>query len=819
MKTEKKKVQEIPWHRENSVAEFIPYHVQVNENTVKTKGGDFLQIIKLEGVAHETADPEDVIIWKEQINILLRNISSPQVCLWTNTVRREKTIYPGGDFIGDFDKRLNDKYAAYVTKNKMMVNELYLTVIYRPSATKALGFFSKMEKNKDIINHQQQEAIEKLNELVSIVTSSLNRYSPRVLGTYVHNNILHSEVVEFLDFLVNGDWTPRALPRKPLYECMARMRPFFGADALELRGIVDSKVGAILGISEYPEGTEAGLLNALLSAPFSLILTQSFNFLSKPVSIDLLERQQKRLQTTGDHAVSQVDAIDDALDDLASGRIVYGEHHLSLTVFGDDAHNLRTNLSGARTELSDCAMVVAREDWALAAAYWAQLPGNTKYRPRPSPISSRNFAGFSSFHNYPTGQRIGNQWGPAVTMFKTSSGAPYYFNFHEPLSSSKAKKKAEMEREHGADALQASEEKEEQKALGSSLIIGPSGEGKTVIQGFLMSQSKKFKPTQVIFDKDRGLEIYVRACAGVYLPLKNGKPTGFNPFKLEPNNNNLLFLSQLVKKLCRGEFNNQEEKEIDNAVRGVMGLPKDKRRLGRCLDFLDPVASNGPHARLSKWCDDGSLSWVMDNDNDELDFDNNTMFGFDVTEFLENEEVRTPIVMYLFHRIEQLIDGRRFQMFLDEFWKLLLDEYFEDFAQNKQKVIRKQNGIMVYGTQSPKDVLKSPIAHSLIEQCATFIFLPNPKADRQDYIDGFHLTEREYNLIKEGIAPGSRQFLVKKGHNSVVAELNLQGFDDELAIISGTTENVNLVTKIIENHGKDPSVWQPIFHDERRQLT
>ncbi len=816
MKAEKRKVQDVPWHRENSVAEFIPYQAQVNENTVKTQGGDYLQVIKLDGVAHESADPEDVGIWKEQINILLRNISSPQVALWTNIVRRENTIFPSGEFAGNFDKGLNDKYSAYVTKNKMMVNELYLTIVYRPTATKVMGFFSKMEKNKEVLSQQQFEAIEKLDEIVSITTSSLNRYGPRVLSTYMRNDIIHSEVLEFLDFLVNGDWMPRALPRKVLSECMARMRPFFGADAFELRGVVDSRMGAVLGISEYPEGTEAGLLNALLSAPFPLVLTQSFNFLSKAIAIELLGRQKNRLETTGDLAVSQVEALADGLDDLASGRIVYGEHHLSLTVFGEDARDLRGNLSAARSELADCSMVVAREDWALAAAYWAQLPGNAKYRPRPAPISSRNFAGFSSFHNYPTGERTGNQWGPSVTMFKTTSGAPYYFNFHEALDSSKARKKAELEREKGAAALKELETKEEQKALGNTLIIGPSGSGKTVVQGFLMSQSKKFNPTQVIFDKDRGLEIYVRASGGIYLPLQNGVPTGFNPFQLAQTEDNLLFLTDLVKKISGGSFNNQEEKEIDKAVRGVMGLSKEKRRIGRCLDFLDPVSQNGPHARLAKWCEGGSLGWVLDNPEDALDFDNNTMFGFDVTEFLDNAEVRTPVVMYLFHRIEQLIDGRRFQMFMDEFWKLLLDEYFEDLAQNKQKVIRKQNGIMVYGTQSPKDVLRSPIAHSLIEQCATYVLMPNPKADRADYVDGFHLTEREFQLIKEDMAPGSRRFLVKQGQNSVVAELNLKGFDDELAVISGTTDNVNLMTEIIKQHGDDPAVWLPIFHEQRR---
>jgi type IV secretion system protein VirB4 len=153
---------------------------------------------------------------------------------------------------------------------------------------------------------------------------------------------------------------------------------------------------------------------------------------------------------------------------------------------------------------------------------------------------------------------------------------------------------------------------------------------------------------------------------------------------------------------------------------------------------------------------------------------------------------------------------------MDEFWKLLQDKHFEDLAQNKLKTIRKQNGFLVLGTQSAADVIKSPISHSIIEQCATMVFMPNPKASEADYVDGFKLTKREYQIIKEDLAPGSRRFLVKQGHSSVVAELNLQGFDNELAVISGTTGNVALVNKLMELVGDDPAEWLPLFHEQRR---
>ena len=791
---------------ENAVSEFIPYQSHVDEYTIKTHDGDYLQIIRLQGVAHETAVPEQVNLWKEQFNLMLRNIASPDVCLWTHLIRRESKMLPKGEFTAEFDRKFNQKYAEKVCQSQLMVNELYLTVIYRPQLNRVQGWFQKSLTVEQHIAAQQQ-AINKLNEVVSTVISSMEAYHPQRLSTYFKNKHFYSEPLTILDYLANGNWQPRTISATDIAHSLPRVRPFFATDTFSLRDITLARLGACLSIKEYPEHTEAGLLNVLLSAPFELVLTQSFQFLSKPVATDLLVRQQKRLTTTGDFAQSQIDAIDIGLDDLTAGRIVYGEHHLVLTVLTDTKDKLEQHLSSLKSQLADQAIILHRELWSLQAAFYSQLPVNSKHRPRPAKISSRNFAGFCGFHNYPSGQISGCQWGDAVTLLKTASGSPYYFNFHEPNARNSRVLQAYEKRESGKEVTL----KDEHHALGNTLIIGASGSGKTVLQGFLIAQSKKFCPTQIIFDKDRGLEIYVRATQGLYLPLQMGQPTGFNPFQLPNTPDNVLFLTALISKLCGNELTHQQQQELANAVNGVMSLPKPTRRLSRCLEFLDPVDSNGCHSRLQKWCFDGELAWVLDNEIDELSLSDQSLFGFDVTEFLDVEEIRTPIVMYLFFRIEVLIDGRRLQIFMDEFWKLLADEYFEDLAQNKQKVIRKQNGIMVYGTQSAKDVLNSSIAHTLVEQCATFILMPNPKARRDDYIDGLHLTEREFELISTELQPNSRQFIIKQGHESVVASLDLNGFKEELAVISGTTDKVNLMYQIVETHGSAPKDWLPEY--------
>jgi type IV secretion system protein VirB4 len=188
--------------------------------------------------------------------------------------------------------------------------------------------------------------------------------------------------------------------------------------------------------------------------------------------------------------------------------------------------------------------------------------------------------------------------------------------------------------------------------------------------------------------------------------------------------------------------------------------------------------------------------------------------GFDVTEFIDNDLTRTPTIMYLFHRIEGLIDGRRIPILMDEFWKLLDDPAFEDLAKNKLVTIRKQDGFLIMFTQSPQQVLQSPIAFAIIGQTATKIFLPNPEAEYNDYMK-FGLSDREFEIVK-GLGEKSRQFLIKQGENSVVAELNLRGFDDELAVLSGNTATSNLAEKLVAQLGDDPAVWLPEFHRLRK---
>ncbi|NKF33939.1 transporter, partial [Pseudomonas sp. BGM005] len=84
------------------------------------------------------------------------------------------------------------------------------------------------------------------------------------------------------------------------------------------------------GLKEYPATTRSGMLDGILTAPFELILTQSFAFTSKADARTIMGRKQNQMVSAGDKAASQIEELGDAMDDLESNRFVLGEHHLAL---------------------------------------------------------------------------------------------------------------------------------------------------------------------------------------------------------------------------------------------------------------------------------------------------------------------------------------------------------------------------------------------------------------------------------------------------------------------------------------------------------
>ena len=795
--------------RELGMRQHIPYSVHVAPGVIRTRNGDYLQVLRLGGQSFESADAEQINGWHERLNVLWRNVAEPGLALWTHVVRRRETVLAHPPAEAGFAGRLRSRYLQQLRTERLMVNEIYLSTLYRPTPGRARHLLARLLANAHPADQARElaEALQVCARLGRTLSAALARYDPQLLTCYRDAGRWYSEPLEFLSLLINGERLRVPLPHGPLDAALGTTRLYFGNELIEYRMVAATRLGAMLGIKEYPTPSVAGMLDALLAAPFSFVLTQSFAFLAKASSQQLLMRQINRMANAGDFARSQAAELELALDALSSNEFVMGDHHLSLQILVElqaasaDAstrrlEDLDQQIARARTLLADAGMTVAREDLGLEAAFWAQLPGNFVFRPRKAPITSRNFSALAPFHNFPAGQPGGNHWGESLAVLQTRARSAFHFSLHAAPASEGGR-----------------------RDTGHTFICGPTGSGKTALIGFLASMLTRAGATQIILDKDRGLEILVRALGGTYLTLRNGMATGFNPLQLPVNPANVEFLRSWLELLARpapgAALGVRELQELDQALRGTLALAPAARRLSRLLEFLDPTDPQGLYGRLARWSErtQGEYAWVFDNPRDSVvgHLARAMLVGFDVTEFLEHERCRAPISLYLLHLVRQLLDGRRLVCWMDEFWRLIEDPAFEQFAKDGPKTWRKLNGVMVLATQSASDVLESRISRTVVEQTPTKIFFPNPNAFAEEFLQGFDLSRRELALLKHELEPGARSFLIKQGAQSVVCRLDLSGLQAETEVLSARASGLHRLEQLLSTHGSEPEHWLEAF--------
>ncbi|MGA9657894.1 MAG: VirB4 family type IV secretion/conjugal transfer ATPase [Asticcacaulis sp.] len=774
--------------REQRVGDRLPYDRLLDDRTIVLRDGSLMQSLYLEGFAFETADTDEVNHRQIIRAAALRAIGSSRFVLYHHIIRRRVSVALPATYDDPVCAQIQQNWQDKLSSKQLFVNDLFITIVRRNPKGKVgfaegiAGLFGRgMGENSQAA--QQSRDHKELQAASEALMAALQSYGPRVLGGYETVNGRCSEPLELLSALYNGEMRPVLRPSTDLGHYLPYRRVSFGLEAMEQSSLGSGKdFCAIMSLKDYPPQATPGMCDALLRLPFEMVLTESFGFVDRQIGLERINLVLRRMRAADEEAMSLRQGLMAAKDDLATGAMGLGEHHMSLLVRAKSLNSLDPAAAQCLAALADLGAVAVREDINLEPAFWAQFPGNEPYIARKALISTAAYASFASLHGFPIGQAEGNHWGQAVSVFETSSGTPYYFNFHK------------------AD-------------LGNFTVIGPSGSGKTVVLNFLAAQAQKFKPRTVLFDKDRGAEIFIRGIGGHYATLRPGEPTGFNPMQLPDTPANRSFLRSLIMQLLiRPDLplNAEEEAIITEAVDANFEQEPQYRRLRFFHELLGGVRrpTHGDlAARLAPWTNDGEHAWLFDNAEDELDMAARTL-GFDMTLLLNEPVLRTPCMMYLFQRVEERLDGTPTIIIIDEGWKALDDEVFAAAIRNWMKTLRKRNAILGFGTQSARDALDSRISSAIIEQSATQIFMPNPRAQSEDYCDGFGLTQHELDLIR-ALPPQARAFLVKHGNHSVVARLDLGAMPEILTVLSGREASVRRLDELRAQYGDAPSDWWP----------
>ena len=769
--------------------EYVPYVQHIAPGVVMLDDQSHLAMVRVAGRGWEAADPDEIAAWQSQRNVLARNIASDRLIITTHVVRMPAAddTYPEGVFRSAFARRLDRAYRATVQR-QLYRNEMFLSVLMRPPAVAGDRLGAWLARKRRAPAESAPQRLQHLEDVVRVLQADLAPYGLTRLGLRREGRVLFSEIAEALAMIITGHAARIPLVTGRLGRAIHTNRIIFGRETAEIRGDRASIYAACLALREYPAETWPGQFDLLLKAPYFFILSQSFGFLSKSDAHGVMTRKQNQMVAASDKAHSQVAGLVEAADRLASNDFVMGSHHLVLTVFADSIPALAAVVAQARSDLADSGAVVAREDLGLEACFWSHLPGGARLRTRPGVISSRNWSGMAPLHGYPGGAARG-WWGSPVALLRTTGGTVYLLHLHVG-------------------------------DIGNIVIFGPTGSGKTVLLLFLLAQAEKLDVQTVFFDKDRGGEILSRALGGTYLVLPSGQPTGLAPLRAltqSPGDSEFL-IAWVTNLITAGGYRvtPDDSRRIAQGVTALLRLAPQHRSLSELRAFLGQRDAAGAGAHLERWCRGGALGWAFDGEEDRVRLDA-PFLGFDMTALLDDTDVRGPAMAYLFHRVEALVDGRRLVVAIDEFWRALADPAFRDMVNDKLKTIRKRNGALILATQSPRDALNSPIAHSIIEQCPTQILMPNPRADERDYRAGLKLTEPEFRMVREELTMGGRRFLLKQGTASVACDLDLSGAPDCIAVLSGRERTVRLMEQLISDRGSDPAVWLDDFLERARE--
>lgn len=812
--------------QEALLSDHIPFTHLCSPSIFATKGGMLGMILGIKGFPFVTASNSELNAYQQLLHQALLKLNH-EFIVYETRVRTRQNTRLDGQFHSDFARRVNDKYQQRFNDSALYRNEIYWTLIYKNHELsggkerlfdKILRIGRKLSDQHVLSNVQERriEGMAKLRHKFSEIQSLLSGAGVHVLGEQ-DDQLGYSELLAFLSLIPNGGQRQtlhpsmqanpvaknfkqlgdarQRYPQGNLAQYLCNKRVFLGA-AIQFQGNSrqDKRFAAMLSLKQYNADSANVVLDPLMNLDGEYILTQSFAPLEQDMAIKEIARAHAMKVNAEDMSASQIDELGTLADLVSSQKLSCGFHHNSLMLLADDPASLDKLDHQASKAYAQANMGLVRETLAQIPAFFAQLPGNAHHIPRAALITSENMADFCSLHNTQSGHHQQNFLPSAVSLLETPSRTPVYFNYHVKGSKTNPSK-------------------------GHALIIGGNDSGKTTLVSFLDSQMARFENHRAVFlDRNNGLKIYIKAMGGQYITIAptHKHECQMNPLALPDTSFNRDFCKSWLAALLVQADELQLPGNIAEITNEAVDycfetLNPSERTLSNLARFLPIDFPRWPE--LKRWLksnddrSEGQYGWLFDNSEDTLHLDSRRI-GFDVTYVLDNfpPDIACPLFMYVMHRIELCLDGHLTSIAVDEMWQVLRTPYWRGWLEERLPSIRKDYGHIIGMTQSPKTIVDSPISAELLDNMATLILFPNPKAEKGVYIERLGLSMAEYEFIKNN-SPQSRLFLYKHDTESMICRLDLSNLSDEIRVFSANKVSVNLMESIIKERGDAPELW------------
>ncbi|MDD9908693.1 MAG: type IV secretion protein [Ahrensia sp.] len=744
---------------EELLARGLPYITAVDDQTILLRDGDVMASFAVDGISASTADEAEITGIAAAFSSLVAQ-QRPDVGFYvhrisTGTAPALDPVVEDKTFAAAIDRR----WQGFLGVAGLRHRTTLVTVTIRPS--KAVGLWTRLSGGRSRTEENLQKRAIRLNQIVTAFMETLAKTNPRRM------TISGGEWLGLLRATICGDYYPMTPGRRftPLNDLIANAPVLFHGDAFTVFGSHsgNTRYGAIVTLKDYPGETFAGILDGLDLAT-DMVVTNSFTPGERIEALQKIQRVARQMAAAEDAARSLQFQLEEAADDQASGRVAFGNHHCTICVFADSEAELDGTLGNITRAVTGIGGSMIRENFAARAAFFAQQPGNYSYRTRAGMISSRNFAELGALHGAARGRdKALSPWGEAITILPIGNGEPYRFNFHLPGQ-------------------------RDERAVGHSLVLGQTGSGKTLGTAFLLAQATRLNPRIIVFDKDQGFEMPVRALGGHYTPVKMGENTGFNPFEAESDERGAAWLTDWLEAMLKPKEGDLSPVQIEALAKACRDNAKAARNLQTISHFRSQLRAvddgKDLHTRLGRWDSGGQFEWLFNGKGrDGLSFDSD-ITAFDLSEIFDNDDVRTAWLSYVFRRIERIVeDERPTLLVMDEAWKLLDDPYFQSRLKDWMLTMRKKNVAVILLTQRVSHIAESAAGGAILESVVTRLIYPSNRNTAEE-LAPLNLTDRERDFLMQSNV-GHRLALMQSGDDSTIIDMDLSAMGPLLSVLGG----------------------------------
>jgi type IV secretion system protein VirB4 len=454
----------------------------------------------------------------------------------------------------------------------------------------------------------------------------------------------------------------------------------------------------------------------------------------------MFNEQAALLDTDADNKALDADT---ALQELGDDLVAFGYVTTTVTVCDEDSHAADEKIRAVERAINTRGFTTIRESVNAVEAWLGSLPGQVYANIRQPIVHTLNLAHMCPLSAVWAGPARCEQLdGPPLLIAKTKGATPFRLSLHVG-------------------------------DVGHTLIVGPTGAGKSVLLSILALQFRRYPNAQLInFDKGRSARAVTTALGGAWYQLGVKGGLSFQPLRNVDNEGARLWaLDWLCGVLAheRVTITPEVKETLWSALRSLGSAPVKQRTM---TGFVALLARDALRQALAPYTLEGPYGRFLDADTDALSTAD--VLTFEMEELMALPGLVAPVLTYLFHALEARFDGRPTLLVLDEAWVFLDDPLFASRIREWLKTLRKKNVAVIFATQSLADIADSSIAPAIAESCPTRIFLPNPRALEQGQTETyrrFGLNDAQIRLVAEAFP--KRDYYLQSRAGNRLFELGL----------------------------------------------